>query len=89
MARAGAELADHLAWARWLRRHAADPTWEQHVITDPPTDVPMRWERWIDWRAGDPRWAVATIDTSDAPVERVADELSTWIDEQRARASIF
>jgi hypothetical protein len=49
----------------------------------------MRWERWIDWRAGDPRWAVATIDTSDAPVERVADELSTWIDEQRARASIF
>lgn len=89
LARAGAELADYLAWAEWLRRHAADPTWEQHVITEPPTDVPMRWERWIDWRPGDPRWTVATIDTSDAPVERVADELSTWIDEQRARASIF
>ena len=40
-------------------------SWEQHVITEPPTDVPMRWERWINWRAGDPRWAVATIDTSD------------------------
>jgi hypothetical protein len=86
LARSGAELADYLAWAAWLRRHAADPTWEQHVITEPPTDVPMRWERWIDWRAGDPRWNVATIDTSEAPVERVADQLSTWIDEQRARA---
>ena len=89
LARSGAELADYLAWAGWLRRHAADRDLEQHVITEPPTDVPMRWERWIDWRAGDPRWTVATIDTLDAPVERVADELSTWIDEQRARASIF
>jgi hypothetical protein len=76
--RAEAELADYLAWADWLRHHAADPSWEQHVLTEPPTDVAMRWERWIDWRAGDARWSVPTIDTSDAPVDRVAAAILEW-----------
>lgn len=82
--RTGAELADYLAWVEWLRRHAADPSGEQHVLTEPPTEVPMRWERWADWRAGDPRWRVARIDTSDAPADRVAETLLAWIREQRA-----
>ena len=74
------DLRDHLDWADWMRRHASDPAWRQEVIRVGPDSRAMHWERWSDWRAGDPRWRVHVIDTSDIPVERVADELAAWID---------
>ncbi|SRR6266516_3713898 len=67
-----------------MRRHAHDPAWHQEVIQQDDPDGEMRWDRWVDWRAGDPRWRVRIIDTSDTPVEQVAGELSSWIDEEQA-----
>ena len=43
----------------------------------------MRWERWDEWPDGDPRWRVRVIDTSDLLVERVVDQLTDWIEDER------
>jgi hypothetical protein len=85
LASTGAELQSHLNWAEWLRRHAADPSWNTDVIRHPDTDGEMRWERWSGWQAGDPRWNVRVIDTSSHPVAQVAAELAAWIAEETGR----
>ena len=84
LARSPGGLPEYLAWAGWMRRHAADPAWRTDVIRRAETDDEMRWTRWSDWRAGDPRWRVRAVDTSRVPVEQVADELAAWIAEERA-----
>ena len=73
----------HINWGRWMRAHAADPTWRVDVIRVPASQTEMRWERWSDWVAGDARWRVHVIDTTALPVEQVADELVEWIEEER------
>jgi hypothetical protein len=82
--RTGGELQGYLAWAAWMRGHAADPSWQTNVIQIDATVAEMRWARWIDWRAGDPRWRVRVIDTSAVPVDEVAAGLIEWIQEERA-----
>jgi hypothetical protein len=83
LASTAGEIQDYLNWADWMRHHAADPTWRQDVIRQGGAEEEMHWDRWGDWQAGDPRWRVRVIDTSHVPVGRVADELSTWVDEER------
>jgi hypothetical protein len=84
--RSSGDLHDHLNWAEWMRRHASDPAWRPEVIREATSAHAMRWERWSDWRSDDPRWRVRTIDTSDLPVRRVADELVAWIVDEQALA---
>jgi hypothetical protein len=84
-ARTGGDLHAYLSWAEWMRRHATDPTWRQEVIRQDDSATEMRWERWSNWCAGDPRWRVRVIDTSRLAVDRVADALEGWIEEERAR----
>jgi hypothetical protein len=82
-ARTSGDLQDYLAWAAWMRGHAVDPAWRTDVIQHEATMGEMRWSRWSAWRAGDPRWRVHVIDTSRLSVEKVATELSEWINEER------
>lgn len=82
--RTAADLQDYLAWAAWMRGHAADPGWRPEVIQHEATAGAMQWSRWSGWRAGDPRWRVEVIDTSSLPVEEVATELVEWIGGERA-----
>ena len=84
LARTAGDLEDYLDWADWMRGHASDPTWEPDVIRHPSTQQTMVWARWSGWQAGDPRWRVRELDTSTLPVDEVADELVTWIAEERA-----
>jgi hypothetical protein len=76
------DLQDHLNWAEWMRQHARNPTWRQHVIRQGGAEG-MRWERWASWREGDARWHVRVIDTSELAVDRVVDELVSWIEHER------
>lgn len=83
LARTGGDLEDYLAWAAWMREHAADPASRPEVIRDEATADGMGWSRWAGWQAGDPRWRVRVIDTSALPIDAVARELAEWIDEER------
>jgi hypothetical protein len=83
-ARSAGELQDYLAWAAWLREHAADPSWRPEAIRHEATENEMRWSRWSGWTAADPRWRGQVIDTSTLPVEHVAAALVEWIEEERA-----
>jgi hypothetical protein len=78
------ELQDHINWADWMRHHARDPAWRQDVIREAGAEE-MRWERWAGWRKGDPRWNIREINTSKTPAERVVDELTNWITDERQR----
>jgi hypothetical protein len=78
------EWPDLLDWAAWMREHARNPRWMQHVIAGEGPLPEMCWERRGDWRAGDPQWRVHVIDTSKLSVEEVADELAEWIGNERA-----
>jgi hypothetical protein len=81
--RSGGDLQAYLGWADWMRRHAEDPMWRPDVIRDGAAEE-LHWERWSDWQRGDPRWRVWVIDSATLPVERVPDQLSAWIAEERA-----
>jgi hypothetical protein len=83
-ARAAVDLADSLAWARWMRGHAADPRWHPEVIQLDATSDEMFWSRWSQWRAGDPRWRIHVIDSSHLTMEVVAAALAAWVEEERA-----
>lgn len=84
-ARPGADLQALLSWADWMRHHATDPAFRPEAIRQADGASGMRCERWSDWSGDDPRWRVHVIDTSHLPVERVADELAGWIEEERSR----
>jgi hypothetical protein len=49
------DLQDYINWAKWMRHHAQDPTWQPEVTQRRDSDVTMHWERWATWRRGDPR----------------------------------
>jgi hypothetical protein len=84
LARSPGDLQDYLNWAEWMRRHSEDPNWRPDVIRVGDEEV-MRWERWSGWHRGDSRWRIRTIDTSALPVAEVADQLSSWIEDERAQ----
>lgn len=72
-----ATLPDHLAFAAWMREHAADPGHMPEVLTSNGWEE-MRWERWgAAWRGAE-RWNVATIDTSERSVAEVAAAVLAW-----------
>jgi hypothetical protein len=77
-------LPDHVAFAGWMRRHAADPEWMPHVLTGGGWPE-MRWERWADWRRGDPRWQVHVIDTTALTVAEVAAQVRAWAQDALSR----
>ena len=86
---------DILTWAIFHRLHAADPQWEQQVITDPEMDPPyvpwsganemddLAWGRWSTWSKADRRWRVPVFDTSAAPIETTTESVTRWIEESR------
>jgi hypothetical protein len=76
------ELQHFVNWSVWLRGHAADPQyWAGPIRQD--GDTTWHWHRWERWRPGDPRWSVHRIDTTSEPIERSADRLVEWLDQQR------
>lgn len=82
-------LAQHHAFADWMRRHAWDPTHMPHVVTDDgwPT---MRWERWAGREDLADRWAMTTIDTSGREVHDVAGTVARWCkDAVEGHAPVF
>ena len=81
-ARFGGNLEDFVHWGEWMRGHARDPRFRPFVIQE-QCDPSMQWERWSEWRASDPRWRVQIVDTSDASVDEVADELERWLADER------
>jgi hypothetical protein len=46
----------------------------------------LRWAEWMRGHAADPRLRARVIDTTEAPVEDVADGLASWIEEERRLA---
>jgi hypothetical protein len=69
-------IADHHAFARWMRGHAFDPRHMPHVLSDNGWSE-MRWERWT--RMGLERgWGMEVLDTSTLPPDRVAAEIVAW-----------
>ena len=78
------DTQDMLCWAAWQRMHAVDPQWRQDVIKEDGAPQ-MQWDRWDSWERGDPRWQVASIDTTELSIERVAAEVSAWIKEERSK----
>ena len=72
-----ATLPDHLAFAAWMREHAADPGHMPEVLTTNGWEQ-MRWERWpAPWRGAE-RWNVETIDTSERTIAEVAAAALAW-----------
>jgi broad-specificity NMP kinase len=70
-------LADHIAFAEWMRAHARDPSHMPHVLSTGGWDA-MRWERLTNLAATDGGWAVHVIDTSERSSEQVAQEVLAW-----------
>jgi hypothetical protein len=70
-------LADHQAFAAWMRAHAQDPGHMPHVLTTNGWGA-MRWERLtlLDPRNGG--WNVQVLDTSASATDEVAKQILTW-----------
>ena len=80
--RAGGTMHDYLAWGKWMRKHASDPTYRLDVIrTD---DAELEWGRLERWRADDPRWRVRVIGTA-RPIDSTRVEVVRWVADERAR----
>jgi hypothetical protein len=88
LARSSGDVEAHVGWAEWMRHHAVDPSWHPEVIRHTASDDAMQWSRWADWKRGDPRWRVRVVDTSALGVDRVAEEVATWIVEERLAAAL-
>jgi hypothetical protein len=70
-------LADHQAFAAWMRGHARDPNHMLHVLSSHGWDA-MRWER---VRRLDPRrgtWSMHVVDTSGRATGEVAELTLAW-----------
>ncbi len=76
--RAGGSLDDYLAWGRWMRGHATDPRYEQHVIRQDGDG--LAWER-VDSAS---QWRVEIVDASGESQAMIA-AVKAWIGEERAR----
>jgi hypothetical protein len=70
-------LADHQAFAAWMRGHARDPRHMVHVLTTSAWEE-MRWERLSELDPRDGGWAVHVIDTSELSTGQVAEQVLAW-----------
>jgi broad-specificity NMP kinase len=70
-------LADHQAFAAWMRGHARDPRYMQHVLTTGGWEA-MRWQRLGGLDPGNGGWAVHVVDTSDLSPDQVAEQVLSW-----------
>jgi energy-coupling factor transporter ATP-binding protein EcfA2 len=70
-------LADHIAFADWMRGHARDPQYMPHVLSTNGWEG-MRWERLEALDPNDGGWAVHVIDTSELTTGEVAEQVLTW-----------
>jgi len=69
-------LVHHVAFADWMREHAADPDHRPEVLQTNGWEQ-MRWERWRSLSdAGS--WAMHVLDTSSLTADEVAAELLAW-----------
>jgi hypothetical protein len=70
-------MADHQAFASWMREHARDPHQMRHVLTTNGWAA-MRFERLdrFDPRAGN--WNVHVLDTSALMADEVAEQVLSW-----------
>jgi hypothetical protein len=83
LAQVGTDLQTFLNWAAWMRMHAVDPQWMPSVIQAEAAEG-QRWDRYSDWAEGDARWRVRVIDTSPLTIDEAADELASWVSDERA-----
>lgn len=67
----------HVAFAAWQRRHAIDPTWETHVVTE-DCWPPMQWDRWVGRTDLAGTWTIPIIDTSMLNPSEVAVQVLSW-----------
>jgi hypothetical protein len=70
-------VADHLAFARWMRVHARDPNHMSDVLRTDGWDG-MRWERLERLDPADGGWGMHVLDTSARGSDDVAAEVLTW-----------
>jgi hypothetical protein len=70
-------LADHQAFAVWMRAHARDPNHMLHVLSTNGWDA-MRWDRVRRVDPGNGGWDMHVLDTSARPRDEVAEEILTW-----------
>ena len=77
-------LADHRAFAEWMRGHARDPRHMPHVLTAHGWDA-MRWSRWAGIDPAEGNWGMEIVDTSELAPHEVATAVVSWC--HRARHS--
>lgn len=70
-------LADHHAFADWMRGHARDPGHMPHVVSAHGWEA-MRWQRWTGIDPAGDNWGMHIIDTSELAPHEVAAELVSW-----------
>ena len=70
-------LADHHAFADWMRGHAGDPGHMPHVLSAQGWDA-MRWQRWVGVDPADGNWGTEIVDTSVLAPDEVAAEVVSW-----------
>lgn len=70
-------LADHQAFAAWMRAHARDPGHMAHVLSAGGWEA-MRWERLRRLDPGSGTWGMRVLDTSEHAADTVAEEVLTW-----------
>ena len=76
----GAQPDQHmLNWAAWMRVHAQDPTWEQHVIVRDAPPLQMQWDRWTSLPADAESWRCPNIDTTHLSLDAVAERVVAWV----------
>jgi hypothetical protein len=73
------DLPAFLSWAAWMREHVWSPTDRLDALRDDAWEE-MRWER-LDAIGV---WRVEVIDTTELPVEQVAEALLAWVERERA-----
>jgi hypothetical protein len=72
-----ARLADHHAFAGWMRGHARDPRHMPHVLSAHGWDA-MRWQRWTGSDPADGNWGMEVVDTSALAPDQVAAGVVSW-----------
>jgi hypothetical protein len=70
-------LADHQAFAAWMRVHAHNPNHMHQVLSADGWDA-MRWERLRPIDPFDGGWNMHVLDTSARATGEVADQVASW-----------
>ena len=67
----------HVAFADWMRGHAADPNHKPEVLQVNGWEQ-MQWERCGAFEEGEGGWAIHLLDTSSLSADAVAAEVLAW-----------